>query len=108
MSELGATFSHRHLKYLNLDIDTSLMKFKKIGLKWMRVCCYWSDIEEEESKFDFSEIDKIIRFCEKNNIKVIMTIGMKAPRWPEYYLPNWVHWKFRLFDVVRVNNEVLL
>src|SRR5260221_2422766 len=106
--ELGAAFSHRHLKYLNLDIEKALIQFKNLGLKWMRVCCYWDEIESVEGKYQFNEVDRIVVFCEKNNINVILSIGMKAPRYPEYYFPNWLKRKSNFLGVIKIKEKELL
>lgn len=88
--QLGATFSHPHLKWLGLDPMKAIKEYKKLGLKWIRLGCYWNEIEKIEGKFDFSNLDPLVEYCDKNKLKIILTVGMKAPRWPEYYIPNWL------------------
>ncbi len=106
--KIGATFSNHHLKYLNLDVDKALLEFKELNLKWMRVGCYWNEIEDKKGIYEFSEVEKIIEFCERNKINVVLTVGMKAPRWPEYYIPEWTNRRFRLLGVVRTSDRVFL
>lgn len=86
----GASFSHRHLKYLGLDPQKALIEFKSLNLKWIRLSLYWDEIETVEGKLNFQEIENLVKFCEKNKIDVVLTVGMKAQRYPEYYLPSWV------------------
>lgn len=99
--QLGASFSHPHLKSLNLDPLKALAEFKTLKLTWIRLGCYWSEIEKEKGKYDFGEIDKLVKFCNKEKINIVLTVGMKAPRYPEYYIPDW------LLNKIKVENEVL-
>lgn len=86
---LGTTFSHRYIDYLKLDQTAALEKLFSLKLSLIRICCYWDEIEEVEGQYDFSRIKKILDYCEKAGQDVIVTVGMKAPRWPEFYLPKW-------------------
>ena len=47
-------------------------------------------IETEKDKFNFLKIKKILNFYEKNNQNIILTVGIKAQRWPEYYWPDFI------------------
>jgi len=87
--QLGASFSHRHFRYLGLDPIKALNEFMSFGFSWIRLGCYWDEIEEDQGKFTFDYLDQLIDICAKNNLNVVLTVGMKAPRWPEYYLPAW-------------------
>mgnify|MGYP001163398380 CR=1 FL=1 len=87
---IGASFSHPHLEYLKINPQNALKEFKKLGFRWIRLGCYWNEIEKTPGKFNFKKIISLMNFCQKNRINVILTIGMKAPRYPEYYLPLWI------------------
>lgn len=104
--EIGASFSHRHLKNMGLDPLKAIVEFKKLNLKWIRVGIYWDEVEKIKAKFDFSNTDSLLTFCEKNSLQVVLTIGMKAPRWPEYYLPSWVKPKIPRFGKIKDSQEV--
>src|SRR3990172_3690982 len=100
--KLGASFSHPHLIGLNIDPLKAIKEFKNLGLSWIRLGCYWNEIEKEQGKFNFSKLDLLIEYCEKNNLKVVLTIGMKAPRNPEYYIPNWLLKKLHLRKLSKI------
>lgn len=87
----GTTFSHRHLKYLNCSVPKALNKAIDLNFDYLRICSYWSDIEKVEGKYDWSELETIIKTCQKRKQKIILTLGVKAPRWPEYYFPSWLN-----------------
>lgn len=88
--KLGASFSHPHIEHLGIDPMDALKEFESLGLKWIRLGCYWRDIEEKKGKYNFEGTEKLIRFCDKNDIDVVIAIGMKAPRYPEYYIPDYI------------------
>ncbi len=105
--EIGASFSHRHLKSLGLNPLTALKEFKKLGLTWIRLGCYWDEIEETPGNFNFSQLDHLIKFCAEQNINVVLTVGMKAPRYPEYYLPKWLQEKPLRLASISIKNKFL-
>ncbi len=100
---IGASFSHKHLQGLNLEPFKSLNEFSSLGLEWIRLGCYWSEIEKTPGKYDFSKLKNLLSFCQKKKIKVALTVGMKAPRWPEYYLPEWLTKKTNLKKFAKID-----
>lgn len=108
--DIGASFSQRHLRDQGLDPLKALKEFKGLGLKWIRLGCYWDEIEKNQSKFSFSQLDPLIDYCGKENINVVLTVGMKAPRYPEYYIPDWLREKLNLhrLSTITADNEILL
>lgn len=87
----GVTFSDKFSSQLGLD---SKENFKAIldNLKVdrVRLIAYWDEIEKERNSFDFSNLDWQVSEAQKRNIKIILAIGMKVPRWPECHLPDFV------------------
>lgn len=94
--KLGASFSHVHLHGLGLNPLKAINEFKTLNLSWIRLGCYWNEIEKKPGEFSFSQLNPLVEFCEKNNVNVVLTVGMKAPRYPEYYLPGWLSNKIKL------------
>lgn len=88
--QLGSTFSHTHLKWLGHNPLAALKEYKSLGFSWIRLGVYWSQIEKKEGIYDFEELDKIVDLCKQMDLKIVLTIGMKAPRYPEYFIPNWL------------------
>jgi len=87
---IGTTYSHRHSQYLRLDPHKSFAELLDFGFDIIRLACYWEEIEKEQGKYDFSAIQHLLDRCEKIGQHVLLTVGMKAPRWPEYYFPPWL------------------
>lgn len=88
--KIGTTFSHPHLKYLKFDPMEAFSELVKLDLGIVRLGLYWNEIEKEEKKIDFTNITNLLDACENANLDVVLTVGMKAPRWPEFYFPTWV------------------
>jgi hypothetical protein len=93
---LGASFSHRHLEGLRLSPLPALKAFKQIGFKWIRLGCYWDEIEKDKGKYSLSKIGQLITTCQKLGLDIVLTVGMKAPRYPEFYLPTWLEEKVKI------------
>ncbi|MFC1727410.1 beta-galactosidase [Patescibacteria group bacterium] len=91
--KIGTTFSYLETKNLGLDWQETLAAILKLGLNPIRIGTYWSEIEKSPGKFDYSLQDKIIEQISKTKTEIILQVGMKAPRWPEFYLPQWLEKK---------------
>ena len=106
----GTTLSHPHLQSLGLDAEKAIEEIKKIKLRWIRLGCYWNEIEKTRGKYDFSRMDRLIEACGKKCLDVVISVGMKAPRWPEYYIPRWLlnEMKPSTFSKMKSENKFLL
>src|SRR3990167_1148280 len=87
---IGTTYSHKFAKYLQLDHQKSFNDIIALNFNIIRLCCYWDEIQPTKTSYDFSSIQWMLDVCEKHNQNVVLTIGMKAPRYPEFYIPSWV------------------
>lgn len=85
---LGTTYSHRFAKSLHLDPIKSFNEIIALHFDVIRLGCYWDEIQTSQNSYTYSSIRGLLDICEKNNQKVVMTLGMKAPRWPEFYIPS--------------------
>lgn len=83
----GITFSPTQTEYLNINTQETFSSALQFGFHYIRLGGYWNRIEKEKGKYNFSEIDFFLTECERKGQKVVLTIGMKAPRWPEYFTP---------------------
>lgn len=60
-----------------------------LHLQKVRIPVYWSELEPEPGKFDFSSIDNLLAETDQRQIEVIIGLGKKQPRWPECHQPKW-------------------
>lgn len=86
----GLTFSEKFSRELRVspkeNFEAILNDFNP---KKIRLIAYWDEIEKEEGKFDFKELDWFIDKTDKAGAKIILVLGMKVPRWPECNIPSW-------------------
>ncbi len=56
----------------------------------IRLCVYWDECEPKEGEYDFSIIEYLLQQAAGARVPVVLTIGAKAPRWPEFFWPAWL------------------
>lgn len=62
---------------------------KDCGFKRFRLMSYWNEIEAEQGRYDFAELDRQIALAEKYDAEVSLCLGARQPRWPENHWPDW-------------------
>ena len=87
--QIGTTFSTRQCLYLQVNAKKTLKEILKAKFDLIRLSAYWDDLEPREGVYDFSSLDWQIAQAKSRQIPVVLTLGMKAPRWPEYFIPPW-------------------
>lgn len=87
----GVTFSHRALQSYGQNVDLAYEELLSWNLDVLRLCVYWDESEPKRDVFDFSSILLLLKQAEKRDQKVILVIGAKSPRWPEFYWPSWLN-----------------
>ena len=88
--QIGTTFGHREIQHLGLHQDRSLEQLLDFGFDLVRLGVYWKEVQPNPNSFDLSSIVQILDVCEERGQQVILTVGMKAPRWPEFHHPGWL------------------
>ncbi len=86
----GITFSHTHLNYLKIPINDALDLALEMGFSHLRLGSYWQEVEKSKGVYDFSVLEDLLNRCEETGQKVIMNVGAKSPRWPEFYWPGYL------------------
>ncbi|MGB2706176.1 MAG: beta-galactosidase [Candidatus Omnitrophota bacterium] len=87
---IGTTFSPRQSEYLDQDWKAVYLSILGMGFDIIRLSAYWDRIEKKKDTYDFGSLDWQIKEAKKRKIPVVLTVGMKAPRWPEYHIPEWL------------------
>jgi hypothetical protein len=86
----GATFSARFSRDLGLDWKANYAALlDDLKIRHLRIPIYWDIAEPKKDSFDFSETDYEVAEAAKRGADVILTIGVRSPRWPECYYPGW-------------------
>ncbi len=87
---LGVTFSSRYAKDIGLDWKQAyLATLDDLKVRNVRIPAYWDLIEKAEGQYDYADLDWQLAQASKRDAKVVLTVGQKAPRWPECHIPEW-------------------
>lgn len=89
-TKFGITFSRQQAEGFGLDWKKIYIEvLDDLGVKYLRLSAYWSDIESERGVFNFEILDWQIAEAKKRDAKILLAIGRKLPRWPECHTPEW-------------------
>ncbi len=89
-AQLGTTFSQLQCKYLGIDYREAYRQIATLGFDIVRLCAYWNEIEPQEGEYHFEALDWLLEATRKDSLAVVLAIGAKAPRWPEFHFPAWI------------------
>jgi len=87
--QLGVSFIPDYATYLGVDPQANMDALIGIGVKQFRLVSYWSDGEPSKGQYDFTQLDWEFAKAEKAHASVILTLGLRQPRWPECHIPDW-------------------
>lgn len=105
----GVSFSKERSEEFGLDWKgnfTALLD--DMQLKHFRLMSYWSAHEKERGQFDFTDLDWQINEAAKRGAKVDIVLGLRQPRWPECWEPEWAtklsgnEWKQAIYAYMEV------
>ena len=86
----GATFSTIYAEYLGVDWqETYIQSMDDVGIEAWRLPVYWSEVEPEQGSYVWDDIDWLMDEAAARGAGVTLAIGLKVPRWPECFLPEW-------------------
>lgn len=86
----GVTFSQKQAKALGLDWQGLFNQIiDNLGVRQLRLVAYWDDIESEQGRYNWEELDWLINQAASRDAQVILAVGGRLPRWPECYWPQW-------------------
>ncbi len=88
---LGVSFSHRQAAWLGLDPPLVLeWLLRDVGVRRLRLSAFWDEIAPEPGRLDFEPLQPWLRLAARYDARVLMTVGVKAQRHPEFYPPPWL------------------
>lgn len=89
--KLAITYSPLYASQLGLDPKNTFTGFlDSTKVKSVRLPVYWNEVEKFPKQIDFSGVDFYLNEAKKRNVSVILVLGLKQPRWPECFAPEWV------------------
>jgi len=92
----GATFIPDYAESLGLNPKQTMTALLNIGVRQFRLTSYWSDIQPTKGTYNFSMLDWEFNQANKYHAKIILTVGLRQPRWPECHPPNWINTSAKL------------
>ena len=84
MVALGTSFARWRAQALGLDYRAAFERICAMRLALIRLSCSWREI----AQFGYGDLDWLLGEAERANQPVLLTVGMKALGWPEFYLPD--------------------
>lgn len=89
-TEFGATWSKPYAESLGIDWKAGYVAMlDDLGLRKVRIPVYWDEVEPSPGVQAFGDVDWQIAEASKRGAKVILSLGMRVPRWPECHIPAW-------------------
>ncbi|KKQ40883.1 MAG: hypothetical protein US58_C0011G0010 [Candidatus Magasanikbacteria bacterium GW2011_GWA2_37_8] len=86
----GVSFNSEFATYLGFDpkqVFAWLLDDAKF--KHVRLSAQWNEIEYTPGHYDFTVLDELMAEAQKRDVKVLLAVGQKTPRWPECHTPDW-------------------
>jgi len=80
----GTSFSPRRCTRFGLRAEAAFGDVLALGLDPVRLSAYWDSIRKD----GFGELDRLLDMAADAGRSVVLTVGMKAIQWPEFYLPE--------------------
>jgi hypothetical protein len=88
--QTGVTFSQIYATELGLNWRQTLAAtLDDLGVRSFRIPAYWNIVEPTRGVYAWSSIDYQMNEIAKRDGKALLAIGMKLPRWPECWMPEW-------------------
>ncbi len=88
--KVGVTFSPVQCAYLDQAWKSTYNNILAMDFDIIRLGAYWNEIEPKEGLYNFTRLDFQIEKAKRRGLPIVLSVGMKAPRWPEYFIPEWV------------------
>ncbi len=70
--------------------ETLATILRESDASYVRISVEWSQVEPQEGVYDFRLVDALLATAENAGSHVMLGVGVKAQRHPEFYLPQWV------------------
>lgn len=87
---IGTTIDDAAMNQPGMTPDKLMDRAKSLGYNTVRLGAYWDMIQPSaDGKPDFSRLDALMAAANKRGLRVVLTVGAKAPNWPEFHVPGW-------------------
>jgi hypothetical protein len=82
--QVGTSFSPIRAGYLGLDYRTAFKRLEAMHFRVIRLSSYWDQVDKE----GYDQLDWLMSEAQRARQPIVLTVGMKALGWPEFYVPT--------------------
>jgi hypothetical protein len=87
VAALGTSFARWRAEALGLEYRATFERICAMGFGLIRLSASWREV----AQFGYEHLDWLLSEAERARQPVLLTVGMKALGWPEFYLPEGMH-----------------
>jgi hypothetical protein len=80
---VGTSFSPHRCSWFGISPQSTFRQVLELGLGLVRVSAYWDEIRRE----GYAGLDWLMDAARAARQPILLTVGMKAIQWPEFYIP---------------------
>src|SRR5713226_4421683 len=81
--QVGISFSPQRAAYLGLDYKSAFTRLEALHFRVIRMSAYWDQIDQD----GYGQLDWLMSEARRTGQPVVLTVGMKALGWPEFFIP---------------------
>ena len=86
----GITWSKPYAESLGIDASAGLRAtLDDLHVKYFRIPAYWTEVQPKQNNFYWTALSDQLNLIAAHDGKVILVVGAKQPRWPEFWIPQW-------------------
>lgn len=82
--QVGTSFSPWRAEYLGLDYKSAFVRLEAMHFRVIRLSAYWDEVDRD----GYDQLDWLMSEAEHSHQPVVLTVGMKALGWPEFFIPD--------------------
>jgi len=81
--QVGISFSPPRAAYLGLDPRSAFTRLEAMHFRVIRLSTYWDDVDQT----GYAQLDWMMNEAKRAHQPIVLTVGMKALGWPEFFIP---------------------
>ena len=81
--QVGTSFSPVRAGYLGLDYRSAFKRLEVMHFRVIRLSSYWDQVDKE----GYDQLDWLMNEAQRARQPIVLTVGMKALGWPEFFVP---------------------
>ena len=82
--QVGTSFSPWRAEYLGLDYKHAFIRLEAMHFRVIRLSAYWDEVDRD----GYDQLDWLMSEAARVHQPVVLTVGMKALSWPEFFIPD--------------------